>query len=268
MMPRRIPEARSRPVEAPVPTRTRRRDLLDDEVDVAVRAFGVDLHWQPRALFVTAAAIAGLIGSTIAGPVGFGVAVLAFLAACLGLLRAARRRHAALALATLPEVCLRLSRALRAGRPIEDAVVAVVGDVRPVVPGLRAAAGRVAAGAPIDDAFRRWLLSAESGAERLLSAALLLGVGRGAQLAGALDVVGEGIRDDLDLSSRRRVLLAQATMSATVLVLLPVGFALVASMMRGRWLYEGRVGVSLAAAGLFLDGLGCLWIRRSMRRLR
>ena len=60
----------------------------------------------------------------------------------------------------------------------------------------------------------------------------------------------------------------QAQVSALVLVVMPVGFAALSSIMRGSFVFTGVVGVALLAGGLILDGIGVLWMRRLMRGLR
>ena len=76
------------------------------------------------------------------------------------------------------------------------------------------------------------------------------------------------LRDELALDARRRVLLVQAQMSAMVLVLMPLAFVLFSSLLRGSFAFSGNVGLVLLVSGVLLDGLGVLWMRRLLRRLR
>ena len=94
-----------------------------------------------------------------------------------------------------------------------------------------------------------------------------MGVSAGADLAQALDAVGEAIRDDVDHDRRRRILLTQSQMSAAVLVCLPVAFALITTLTRG-FAYGDRLGFIFLVSGLSFDVVGVVWIRRLLRRLR
>jgi len=123
-----------------------------------------------------------------------------------------------------PEICVRLSRTIRSGRSVEEAFDELVGHVTPLPVGVVRVATQSGTGRPLGVAVDDWVRGAESSAERLMSSALHLGVRRGGELATTLDVVGGGLRDDLELDARRRVLLVQATMSAAVLVMLPVAW--------------------------------------------
>ena len=165
----------------------------------------------------------------------------------------------------LPELALRIGRSIRAGRPLEHAIddAAQTGHMA-----LVRVNSEVRAGRPLPDALDDWLHRCESDAERLLAAALVLGSERGGDLARSLDVVGEGLRDDIQLDARRRTLLTQSRLSAGVLVALPVVFATLASVLQGGPIYKGWVGLILLAVGGGLDVIGLLWIKRLLRGLR
>jgi len=108
----------------------------------------------------------------------------------------------------------------------------------------------------------------DSDAEHLLVSALWLGNDLGGNVARSLDIVGDGIRDDLQLAARRRTLLTQSRLSALVLVSLPIVFAAMASLVQGRLIYQGWTGLMLLIVGGMLDVLGMLWIRRLLRSLQ
>ena len=166
----------------------------------------------------------------------------------------------------LTEIALRLSRVLRSGVPLETALIRVDDDMGHRHSTISVVARHVSIGRPITEVVSGWARHAESDAERLLVGAIEVGIGTGADLAGALDAVGEAIRDDIDHDRRRRILLTQNQMSAGVLVCLPLLFALISSLTRGVP-YSGLVGVGLLLSGLGFDVLGLLWIRRLLARL-
>lgn len=232
------------------------------------RDLGVELTWSPLVLVGVTCTTMAVLGSLLAGVVGALSASCLFLFALLFGRRLGSRRAVRRAQTMLPEICVRLSRTVRSGQSVEEAFDEVVGHVSPLPVGVVRVATQSSTGRPIGVAIDDWVRGAESSAEQLMSSALHIGVRRGGELATTLDVVGDGLRDDLELDARRRVLLVQATMSAAVLVMLPVVFALVASVLRGGLVFQGRLGVALLGTGLGLDALGFLWMRSLMRGLR
>lgn len=169
---------------------------------------------------------------------------------------------------TLPRFITQLSRALRSGLSIDRALHEVV-EATPDLPSrVRTVATQINAGRPLDASLSDWAQAARSEPERLVVTAIVLGQRSGANLGPVLDGIADAVRDELALDARRRVLLVQAQLSAAVLVVLPLGFATVSSLARGSFTFAGPIGMALLAAGLFLDGVGLLWMRRLLRGLR
>ena len=167
----------------------------------------------------------------------------------------------------LPDFAMQLSRSVRAGTSFEQALVdAVAGADVPTR--VQVASARVAAGQPIVGVIDSWGDQARSEPERLLVAALAVGLGVGAQMGPVLDGIAMALRDELALDARRRVLLVQAQVSALVLVVMPLGFAALSSIIRGGFAFAGITGLLLLVGGLTLDGVGVLWMRRLLRGLR
>lgn len=160
---------------------------------------------------------------------------------------------------------MQISRRLRSGRPLELALSEAAESGHG---SLRQVSDQIAAGRPMYDAIEEWATLAKSEAEQLLVAALLMGAESGGDIARALDLVGDGIRDDLQLDARRRTLLTQSRVSAGVLVSLPVVFAGVASLLQGQLIYRGLSGLVLLAIGVGLDLVGLAWIKRLLRGLQ
>jgi tight adherence protein B len=244
------------------------RHHIDERVRTRMHAAGVDLRWSPSVLLITAAGSAVALGARLAGAIGIasGVVLVAIsLSAGAHVVQTKTRERSQRA---LPELTLRMTRGVRSGQPIDRVVDTVASEMTPLPGGFEAMVTQVSSGRPMFDALGDWGSNASSSGERLLVGALLIGVKHGGDLAHTLDMVGEGIRDDLELAERRRVLLMHSTMSALVLVLLPIGFSIVASLVRGEVMYGGILGGVLLASGLTLDVLGLLWMRALMRRLR
>lgn len=183
------------------------------------------------------------------------------------LVRRSNRRREAAWQSALSDVAMRLSRDLRTGTSIDTALVEAVaiGDAPWRV---KAIAAELRAGQLLGAILHRWAIDARTEPERLLVAALSIGFQAGAQLGPVLDGLAVALRDELALDARRRVLLVQAQVSAVVLVVLPIGFAALASVLRGGFVFDDGIGAVLLVVGLVLDGLGVFWMRRLMRGLR
>lgn len=167
----------------------------------------------------------------------------------------------------LPDFTMQVSRAVRSGTSVDHAVVDAVAGFD-VPPRVRIASAQVVAGKPIANVIDGWGREARSEPERLLVTALAIGLRVGAQMGPVLDGLAMALRDELALDARRRVLLVQAQMSALVLVVMPLGFAALSSIMRGGFAFSGITGLVLLVGGLTLDGVGVLWMRRLLRGLR
>lgn len=167
----------------------------------------------------------------------------------------------------LPDFAMRVSRDLRTGASIDQALIDAITNTNAPAYVLEVASG-LRAGQPIGKAIERWVEVALSESERLLVTALAIGLRAGAQLAPVLDGLAVALRDELALDARRRVLLVQAQVSALVLVAMPVGFSALSSALRGGFAFSGVVGVALLVVGLTLDGIGVIWMRRLLRGLR
>lgn len=241
-------------------------------LDVSLRSRAEDLGITvvcPPSLILGVVALALLFaGARIGGLIAALVACGVLIAMLMATGPYGRRRVERSAEAGLPEVALRVSRSLQTGDSLEQALCALSSNAVPLTRGLNVLIRQVRTGRPLEPALDAWLTCATTSAERLLAAALTLGVSHGGPLATALDGVGEGLRDELQHSARRRLLLVQATMSTGVLVSLPVVFAIVASVIRGASILDGVVGMLLLVGGVLLDALGLWWMSVLMRRLR
>ncbi len=246
----------------------RRYCTLDASLRSTAEDLGIAVVWPPSLLLGAVAVAMLFAGARIGGLVGALVAGGVFIATLTATGPYVSRRVERSAEAGLPEVALRVSRSLQTGDSLEQALRALSSNTVPLTRGLNGVIRQLRMGRPVESALDAWLMRATTSSERLLAAALTLGVSHGGPLAKALDGVGEGLRDELQHSARRRLLLVQATMSTGVLVSLPVVFAIVASVVRGASILDGAVGMLLVVGGLLLDALGLWWMSVLMRRLR
>jgi tight adherence protein B len=90
----------------------------------------------------------------------------------------------------------------------------------------------------------------------------------GGNVAGALEEVASTIRHRVAVRRELRALTAQGRVSGTILGALPIGFFLVlATTSRGELvpIYRSAAGIAMVTAGLVLEALAYLWIRRLLK---
>jgi tight adherence protein B len=216
------------------------------------------------ALFV-AVVVAGLTG-------GFAVAVLAGAVVVIGplaVLRMSRGRGPARVESSLPECLESLARALRSGASLRQAV----GEAATTTPGalgeeLDRVSDEAAHGMPLVAALEGLAVRRPLAGVQLAVAALCLGSETGGAQAQAVDGVAATIRERLAVAAEARALASQARMSALVIGLAPIGFAVFAASTDPRttqFLLHTSAGLVLLVAGLALDGLGWAWMQRLCR---
>ncbi len=164
-----------------------------------------------------------------------------------------------------------LDGALRAGELIPDALrqsidVTTVGSDVVLPVGAHRAVAELAHGRMMRSVLLDWRQRSTTTDERLVVTALLVASEQGARACEAVDVVVDRLRDRRFIDSRRRVLTAQARATAAVLVLLPLVFVGLTSLLRRDVPFAGRGGLVVLVAGVALDGLGYLWMRNLRRR--
>jgi tight adherence protein B len=123
-------------------------------------------------------------------------------------------------------------------------------------------------GAPLVEVFRRWPRLCALPEVRVASSALVLAADAGGQQARAIDGIAATLRERLSAGADARSQSAQARLSAVVISMLPIGFAVWASATDHRttsFLLASRRGWACLAFGLVLEGLGVLWMRHVIR---
>ena len=99
-------------------------------------------------------------------------------------------------------------------------------------------------------------------------AALCLGAETGGAQARAIDGVAATLRDRLAVAGEVRALTSQTRASMLVIAAAPVAFCVFASTTDPRtstFLFRTPVGLACLAAGISLDIVGALWMRRLCR---
>ncbi|MEO7555133.1 MAG: type II secretion system F family protein [Acidimicrobiales bacterium] len=165
----------------------------------------------------------------------------------------------------LPGVLEEAARSLRGGASLRGALLEA-GRAAPgsCAPRLAPLLDGAALGDPLADAVAAWAALAPDAGTRLAAAAFGLAAHAGGAPARSLDAVAATLRERLAAAGDVRALSAQARLSAVVIGLAPLVFAVFAAGVDRRnaaFLLATPLGRVCLAAGLLLDVVGLLWMR-------
>jgi tight adherence protein B len=225
---------------------------------------------ERRRLLGVAAVAAFAVGAVLIGPLaGLGLAAGAPYAAAR-VLRARRERHRQAVDAGAAAIAVALADALGGGHSLRGAVAEAARGGVPGAAGreLRRLAGELALGSRTDDALEA--LRARVGSERIdtLVAACLLQRRAGGDLARLLRECARAFEDQTRLLDEARAATAQARFTGVVVVLLPLGGALLAELASPgylRALAGSFLTLWLGGLALVLQGVAAVAIRRLAR---
>jgi len=176
-----------------------------------------------------------------------------------------RRRYAD----SLPSLLDDVARAVRSGSSLTHACAeAAAAGSDAVRVELTDVVARAARGLSLATALGHWSRHHPSTDVRLAGAALSLAASAGGAQARAVDGVAATVRERRAMAAEVRAHSAQARLSAIVIGLLPVAFLLWAITTDGRtaaFLVADPIGWMCLVAGLVLEALGALWMRRILR---
>jgi tight adherence protein B len=248
-------------VELVPPPWFERRAALADLADVA--------RWWRLAL--AAPLIMAALGALVAGAGGAVAAAGASISAELVVLRMVGGRAEARLARSVPDALDAVARSCRAGSSVVGALSNLGPDDGPAAPIFADVANRVARGVALRDALDDVVAAHPDASVRLAAAALLVGADTGAAPARAVDGVAATLRDRVALEREAAGHATQATASAAVLVLAPVGFgafAVVTDPRVGGFLFSGPAGWACLSLGITLDVIGALWMARMVKAAR
>lgn len=206
-------------------------------------------------------------GALLAGGPGLAlVAVAVVVGAPLGAMLASSGRGDRILEHDLPEALEAMARSLRTsaslGQALEEAAATTPG---PLGGDLRRAAGEVANGEALAEAFDRWGEHRPLPGVRLAVSALGLGAETGGAHARALDGVAATIRSRQAVVREVRALSSQARYSGLVITLAPLGFSALAAATdewTAGFLLRTPLGLACLTLGLLLDAVAALWMYR------
>jgi tight adherence protein B len=223
---------------------------------------------ERRRLLLAGSALALAGGALVLGPLAGMALAAAGPWAVARLLRARRERYRAAVDAGVAQAAVAIADAIGGGRSLRGAI----GDAAAALGGaagheLRRTAAELSAGAPTDDALEAMRLRVRSARMDVLVAACLLQRRAGGDLAELLRGSAQAMEDQGRLEEEVRSATAQARFTALLVVLLPLGGALVAELASPGWfaglwssfLTAWLVGIALAlqlAAAVLTRRLG------------
>lgn len=202
----------------------------------------------------TIAATAGIVVGSVAGVVGPPVWVWG---------RGDRRRR--LAVAAFPELLELVARGLRGGADLRTALAEAAVAAPLAGRELTDALTRADAGASLGEALDHWVRELEHPDAIIVRAVVLLGDETGAAVAMALDRAAATLRERAAQRDEVVALTAQTRASSMVVALAPLAFLVVVATTDRRAasvLFTTGWGRVCLGAGLALEGLGVLWMRR------
>jgi tight adherence protein B len=221
---------------------------------------------ERRRLLLVGAALALTLGWLLAGP----LAGLALGAggpwAVARLLRARRELYRRDVDAELPALALALADALAGGHSLRGGLVEAARSLSGAAAHeLRRTRAELAAGAPTDVALEAMRDRVRSPRLDTVVAACLLQRRAGGDLARLLRHTARAMEEEARLAGELRAATAQARFTDVLVVLLPLGGALLAELASPGWfagLWSSFLTAWLVGIALFLQGLAAVLIRR------
>jgi tight adherence protein B len=181
-------------------------------------------------------------------------------------LAARRRRYRAAVDAGVPELAVAIADALAGGCSLRAALAeAAAGTSGAAGHELRRTAAELAAGAATDDALEAMRRRALSPGMDVLVAACLLQRRAGGDLARLLRDSAHALEDQARLGDEVRSATAQARFTAVIVVVLPLGGALLAELASPGWfagLWSSFLTAWLVGLALVLQALAALLMQR------
>lgn len=179
--------------------------------------------------------------------------------------RRLRRQH----VEQLPEVIGSIGDAVRAGMSLPEALAfAAEGAAPPTLGQLDRVVQDVADGQPLEVALAGWAAAVDDRSVELLVAVLTVQRRTGGDIPAVLDGVARTVADRARATREIGSFTAQARLSATVIVLLPVGFLGFLGLTSPGDLaasFDTSMGLMAFVIGVVLDGLAFIWMRSLLR---
>jgi tight adherence protein B len=216
-----------------------------------------------------------VVGVGAIGVVTFALApdllLLAIPAAVVGgpiALRMVRHRARTRFVSALPGALEQMAAAMRGGVGVQEAIAALADDDGPVAPDLRRVCARASLGGGLAGALQVWPQERPLASVRAAAGGLAVAASAGGAAAGAIDGLAASLRERLGAVAEARALSAQARLSAIVVGGAPIAylaFSAAVDPASMTTLVATPTGQVCLIAGLALEALGILWIRRIVK---
>jgi tight adherence protein B len=254
------------PVLSRAPEAGRRLAALVDAVTRIGREGRDPAAAERRRLLLAGAVLAFLAGAALVGPVAGVVVAAAGPGAVARGLRTRRERYRRAVDRGAASLAVALADALGGGHSLRGAVE----EAAPALPGaagheLRRAAAELRAGAPTDQALEAMRARSRSARLDTIVAACLLQRRAGGDLARLLRQCARAFEDQVRVEDEVRAATAQARYTGLLVVLLPLGGALLAELASPGWfagLWSSFLTAWLVGIALVLQLAAALLIRR------
>jgi tight adherence protein B len=221
---------------------------------------------ERRRLAVVAALALAAAGWCIGGPVAAALAAVAGPALAMGAVRARRRRFSRALGAAAPSVARALADALSAGHSVRGGLALVAGATPgPAGHELRAAARALRLGAPTATVLERLRRRAASPAWDAIVAGILLQRDAGGDLPALLRDLAEALEAAARQDRDALAAVAQARFTARIVLVLPIGAALLAELAGPGFiarLVANPVSAFLTCFALVLQVIALACVRR------
>jgi tight adherence protein B len=221
---------------------------------------------ERRRLAVVAALALAAAGWCIGGPVAAALAAVAGPAVAMAAVRARRRRFSRALAEAAPSVARALADALSAGHSVRGALTLVAGGVPgPAGHELRAAARALRLGAPTAGALERLRRRAASPPWDAMAAGILLQRDAGGDLPALLRDLAEALETAARQDRDALAATAQARFTARIVLVLPIGAALLAELASPGFvarLVANPVSAFLTCFALVLQVIALACVRR------
>jgi tight adherence protein B len=252
--------------------RSRAAVLLDAHIGPVLRSAGIDVDVRSAAILWLASSLALIaVTSAVAPAFVYGALVAAVASVPLAILLGRRRQKRAV-LAAAPALLEVTAHHLRSGGTITGALDEIgETDRSPLAGDCRRVLARTRLGLRLPDALALWMVERPVPEVRAVAGALGIAAELGGRSAAALDGLARGLRDRTAVAAESAALATQATLSAVVIGVAPIGYLVLTTAIGGHELHvltataAGRVCLAI---GIGLEGLAVIWMHRIVTRLR
>lgn len=243
-------------------------EVLRTRLEVALQAAAVSASPEAALEMTAAAAVATAFVAFVMAPPLAPLAVVG-IPVCSGVgLHLARHRRDRQTEAALPGALEQVAAELRSGGTVADAVAALAEADGPLGSDMARVRARAEFGAGLDRALAAWTEESDLHGVRATAGALAVATSIGGRAADAVEGLAASLRERLAVAAEARSLGTQARLSAIVVGAAPLGYLVLSLLVDPRALVAltgTTIGRFCLLAGLTLEALAALWMRRIVR---